>query len=204
VVDALKFIADYKTAQTIPVGQTVAVIGAGNTAIDAANAARRLGARNVYIVYRRGRSEMPAFNFEYDHALREGVSFLWQVQSTAILKGENGRACSLECMRVELGAPDSSGRRRPEVLPGSQFRMEVDMVIPAIGQSRLLRLLGQVKGVELNGGTVTIDRATGRTGNPRYFAGGDCVNGGREVVDAVADGKRAAFGIAQYLERSHG
>jgi len=204
VVDALKFIADYKTAQTIPVGQTVAVIGAGNTAIDAANAAKRLGARNVYIVYRRGRSEMPAFDFEYDHALREGVAFLWQVQATAILKGDNGRAGSLECMRVELGAPDSSGRRRPEVLPGSQFRMEVDMVIPAIGQSRLLRLLRQVKGIELDAGTVTIDRATGRTGNPRYFAGGDCVNGGREVVDAVADGKRAAFGIAQYLERLHG
>ena len=204
VVDALRFIADYKTSQLIPVGGTVAVIGGGNTAIDAANAAKRLGAHTVYIVYRRSRNEMPAFDFEYDHALREGIAFLWQVQATAILPDERGRAGSLECMRVELGAPDASGRRKPEILPGSQFRRKVDMVIPAIGQSRLLRLLGQVKGLELKGGTVAIDRATGRTGNPRYFAGGDCVNGGREVVDAVADGKRAAAGIAQYLESLHG
>ena len=203
VVDALRFIADYKTSQSIPVGNTVAVIGAGNTAIDAANAAKRLGADQVYIVYRRTRKEMPAFDFEYEHAVREGVSFLWQLQATAIVAGEDGRVASLECVRMRLGVPDVSGRRRPEPIPGSQLQMSVDMVIPAIGQSRLLELLRRVPGIELTGGCVAIDRTTGQTGNPRYFAGGDCVNGGREVVDAVADGKRAAQGIARYLEAQH-
>jgi dihydropyrimidine dehydrogenase (NAD+) subunit PreT len=204
VVDALRFIADYKTAQSIPVGKTVAVIGAGNTAIDAANAAKRLGAEQVYIVYRRTRKEMPAFDFEYDHAVREGVSFLWQLLATAIVAGKDGRVEWLECARMALGVPDVSGRRRPEIIPGSQSQIAVDMVIPAIGQSKLLGLLGQVPGIELCGGCVAIDRATGQTGNPRYFAGGDCVNGGREVVDAVADGKRAAQGIAHYWERQRG
>ncbi len=95
-------------------------------------------------------------------------------------------------------------RRRPEPIADSRFTMAVDMVIPAIGQSRLLTLLQQVQGLELLGGSVKIDRDTGQTGNPRYFAGGDCVNGGREVVDAVADGKRAAHGIARFLETRRG
>ena len=204
VVDALRFIADYKTSQSIPIGKTVAVIGAGNTAIDAANAARRLGAEQVFVVYRRTRNEMPAFDFEYEHAVREGVSFLWQLQAKAIIAGEDGRVASLECVRVKLGVPDVCDKRRLEAIPGSQFQMPVDMVIPAIGQSKLLVLLGQVPGIQLSGGCVAINRVTGQTGNPRYFAGGDCVNGGREVVDAVADGKRAAQGIAMYLEKQNG
>jgi dihydropyrimidine dehydrogenase (NAD+) subunit PreT len=204
VVDALRFIGDYKTAQSIPVRDTVAVIGAGNTAIDAANAAKRLGAKTVYLIYRRGEEEMPAFRFEYDHALREGIQFLWQVQPVAILPCSNGYVASLECQRMELGERDASGRRAPAPIPDSNFRMAVDMVIPAIGQSRLLSLVERVNGIALKGGCVVIDRATGRTGNPRYYAGGDCVNGGREVVDAVADGKRAAHGIASYVEAGRG
>lgn len=204
VIDALRFIADYKTEQSIPVRESVAVIGAGNTAIDAANAAKRLGAKNVYLIYRRGEEEMPAFRFEYEHALREGIQFMWQVQPVAILPCTNGYVASLECQRMELGAPDASGRRRPAPIPDSNFRMAVDMVIPAIGQSRLLSLVERVKGIALEGGCVVIDRKTGRTGNARYFAGGDCVNGGREVVDAVADGKRAAHGIDQSMEANRG
>lgn len=198
VVDALTFIADYKTAQSIPVGAVVAVIGAGNTAIDAANAAKRLGAKSVTIVYRRSEREMPAFRFEYEESLREGIQFVWQVQPVAIVPGV------LECVRIQLGSPDSSGRRRPEPIAGSMFLMEVDMVITATGQSRLLSLLSQVNGIALESGCVVVDRPTGQTGNPRYYAGGDCVNGGREVVDAVADGKRAARAIAKQLETLHG
>jgi dihydropyrimidine dehydrogenase (NAD+) subunit PreT len=197
VVDALRFIADYKTTQSIPVGRRVAVVGAGNTAIDAANAAKRLGAERVYMVYRRSEAEMPAFRFEYNHARLEGIEFVWQSAPVAVQPAADGRVGSLVCVRMQLGEPDQSGRRRPVPVPGTEFQIECDMVIPAIGQSRLLTLLEQCRGVALQGGSVVVDRATGSTANPRYFAGGDCVNGGREVVDAVADGKRAALGITR-------
>jgi len=206
VVDALRFIADYKTAQTIPVGRKVAVIGGGNTAIDAANAARRLGALEVYMIYRRGEREMPAFLFEYEHSKLEGVQFRFQTQPVAIraAAADARRVGALECVRMELGAPDASGRRRPAPVAGSNFQIECDMVIPAIGQSRFLEFLGKCRAIEVRDGTVVVDAATGRTSNPRYYAGGDCVNGGREVVDAVAEGKRAALGIASWLEAQHG
>jgi dihydropyrimidine dehydrogenase (NAD+) subunit PreT len=198
VVDALSFIAGYKTSQTVSVGRKVAVIGGGNTAIDAANAALRLGAEEVYMIYRRSQREMPAFQFEYENAKLEGVRFRFQTQPVAILPG------GLECVRMELSAPDQSGRPKPEPVPGSNFLIECDMVIPAIGQSRFLEFLSECRGVELRDGNVVVDPETGRTSNPRYYAGGDCVNGGREVVDAVAEGKRAAFGIASWLEARHG
>ncbi len=198
VVDALRFIADYKTAQTISVGRRVAVIGGGNTAIDAANAALRLGAEEVYMVYRRSEREMPAFQFEYENAKLEGVRFRFQTQPVAIRPG------ALECVRMQLGAPDQSDRRKPEPVPGSNFLMECDMVIPAIGQSRFLEFLSEIRGIELCDGNVVVEPATGRTSNPRYYAGGDCVNGGREVVDAVAEGKRAGLAIASWLEAQHG
>ena len=198
VVDALSFIAGYKTAQTVSVGRKVAVIGGGNTAIDAANAALRLGADEVYLVYRRSEREMPAFQFEYENAKREGVRFRFQTQPVAILP------VGLECVRMELGAPDHSGRRKPEPVPGSNFLIECDMVILAIGQARFLEFLSACRGVELRDGNVVVDPETGRTSNPRYYAGGDCVNGGREVVDAVAEGKRAGIAMASWLEARHG
>jgi len=198
VVDALRFIADYKTAQTISVGHKVAVVGGGNTAIDAANAAIRLGADEVYMIYRRSEREMPAFRFEYENAKLEGVRFRFLTQPVAILPN------AIECVRMELGAPDASGRRKPQPVAGSNFLIECDMVIPAVGQSRFLEFLSEARGVELSDGNVVVDPETGRTSNPRYYAGGDCVNGGREVVDAVAEGKRAAAGIAQWLESQHG
>src|ERR1700682_2498719 len=115
VVDALRFIADYKTEQTIPVGRRVAVIGGGNTAIDAANAAKRLGADEVYMIYRRGEREMPAFLFEYEHAKLEGIQFRFQTQPVAIRADSTDarRVGALECVRMDLGAADASGRRRP-------------------------------------------------------------------------------------------
>jgi dihydropyrimidine dehydrogenase (NAD+) subunit PreT len=201
VVDALRFIADYKTARTIPVGRKVAVIGGGNTGIDAANAAKRLGAAEVSVIYRRGEREMPAFLFEYEHSKHEGVEFRFQTQPVAIrADAAAGRVAAVECVRMELGAPDASGRRKPQPVAGSNFLIECDMLIEATGQSRLLDLLAKFGGVEVRDGNVTVDPETGRTANPRYYAGGDCVNGGREVVDAVAAGKGAGTAIANWLD----
>jgi glutamate synthase (NADPH/NADH) small chain len=197
VVDALEFIAGYKTGERLSVAPRVAVIGAGNTAIDAACAAKRLGAETVTIVYRRQRENISAFDFEYEHALKEGVEFLWSSLPVQIAESEDG--ILLECVIV---AQDGTGGLAP--VAGSEFAIECDVVIPAIGQSPLLELLAKLRGVAMEGGRVVIDRATGQTTNAKYFAGGDCVNGGREVVDAVADGKRAAGGIATVLRGKAG
>jgi len=180
VIDALRFITDYKTGP-VEMGRKVAVIGAGNTAIDAATAAHRLGAEEVHILYRRGESEMPAFEYEYEIARLDGVHFHWHMKPVRI----HGAAAveRIECV-------DASGRA---------CHLDCDTVILAIGQSRLAEVLSRCSGVRLTDGSVAIDRETGQTANPKYFAGGDCVNGGREVVDAVADGKRAAIGIARWL-----
>lgn len=197
VVDALQFIEDYKTAKTTRLEGNVVVVGAGNTAIDAANAARRLGAKEVSILYRRTRAHISAFDFEYKQALQEGVRFLWLTRLMAIHASAEGIA-SVECVRMEI---DSNGSLAP--IEGSAFQIECSMVIPAIGQSPMIELLAQCREVQLESGHVVVDRATGQTTNPKYFAGGDCVNGGREVVDAVADGKRAGVAIAALLEAAY-
>lgn len=194
VIDALQFIARYKTAEPPSVAESVAVIGAGNTAIDAANAARRLGATTVAVLYRRAERHMSAFAFEYEHAKQEGVRFLWRVMPVRIHGDEQGIR-SLECAQVNVG---ENGWL--ETVPASNFHFACQQVIYAIGQSPLLELLSACRGLELTGGRVVVDRATGRTSNPKYYAGGDCLNGGREVVDAVADGKRAGLAIAHALE----
>jgi glutamate synthase (NADPH/NADH) small chain len=198
VIDALRFIERYKTSHEVEVGRIVAVLGGGNTAIDAANAACRLGAEEVHIFYRRTEKEMPAFPFEYEHAKVEGVQFHWLSQPVEILD----RAVKFASTR--LGDPDASGRRRAEPIPGTEFAFVCDMVIPAVGQSRLMKLLEQSRHIALQHGCIAVDRKTGQTSNSRYFAGGDCVNGGREVVDAVADGKRAALTMVQRLEAARG
>jgi glutamate synthase (NADPH/NADH) small chain len=196
VVDALSFIARYKTAGNLHVGKRVVVVGGGNTAIDAANAARRLGAEQVTMVYRRTERDLPAFGFEYQHAKQEGVRFEWLAQPLAVhTDAANGRISRLECVRLKDDAAAV-----PAPVPGSNFFMECDMVIPAIGQAPLVELLEQCRGVQVNGGRVAVERLSGRTAHPKYYAGGDCVNGGREVVDAVADGKRAGVAIAKFYE----
>ena len=199
VVNALEFIERYKTRGHLSVGRRVAVVGGGNTAIDAARAARRLGAEAVEVVYRRDREQMAAFSFEYEQACQEGVRFRWWTQPIAVHLSADGSAIeSLECVAVRY-APDRSLER----VHGSEFRIACDTLIPAIGQSPLLSFLATCRGVQVEQGRVRIDRATGQTSNPKYFAGGDCVNGGREVVDAVADGKRSARALARILEASH-
>jgi glutamate synthase (NADPH/NADH) small chain len=195
VIDALHFIERYKTSPDFPIGRRVIVIGGGNTAIDAANAAKRLGAEDVHLFYRRTDKEMPAFPFEFDHSKVEGVRFQWLAQPVAIVVREN-RAAAVRFVRTRLAEPDAAGRRRAEPVPDSDFEIPCDMVIPALGQSRRMGVLLRERGIELRSGVISIDRPTGRTANARYYAGGDCVNGGREVVDAVADGKRAAVAMA--------
>jgi glutamate synthase (NADPH/NADH) small chain len=198
VIDALRFIERYKTSPDFTVGRRVIVIGGGNTAIDAANAAQRLGAEVVHLFYRRTAKEMPAFPFEYDHSKVEGVRFHWLAQPTEIVvRGD--RAVAVRFLETRLGEPGADGRRKAEPVAGSDFEIPCDLVIPALGQNRHMGVLLHQRGIDLQGGAIAVDRSTGRTADPRYYAGGDCVNGGREVVDAVADGKRAALAIAQAL-----
>ena len=196
VMNALELIAAYKTGHVRELRGTVVVVGAGNTAIDAANAARRLGAATVYMLYRRSEQEMSAFDFEYEHAKQEGVQFLWRRLPVAIRPEAHGRLL-LETMQVR------QTDRKLEVIPDSEATIDCDLVVPAIGQSPLTELLQELRGVEVRDGRIVADRETGRTGNPRYFAGGDCVNGGREVVDAVAGGKRAAIAMLRFAEVAH-
>lgn len=193
VIDALRFIEAYKSRRPMTTGSRVLVVGGGNTAIDAACASKRLGADDVLLVYRRSEVEMPAFKFEIAHSRHEGVRILFQLEPAGLY------AEGVEFVRMRLTTPDAGGRRTAEPEPGSETRIECDTVITAIGQSKLLQLLSTFHGVHLRKGAVVIDPATGQTSNPKYFAGGDCVSGGREVVDAAAEGKRAALGIASML-----
>jgi dihydropyrimidine dehydrogenase (NAD+) subunit PreT len=197
VTNALDYIAGYKSGEITSAPQRVAVIGAGNTAIDAANAAVRLGAREVHMVYRRGPEQMSAFAFEYEHAKQEGVKFLWHVMPVS-LKGTD-KVEALELVKLEATL---DGSLVPQA--GKEFSLPVDLIVLAIGQATHTEFLAGAEGkastIKLERGRILIDRATGQTSNPKYFAGGDCTNGGREVVDAVADGKRAGIGIAAWLE----
>ena len=204
VYDALQFIERVKTREwgSVPVGRAVAVVGAGNTAVDAATQARRLGAERVMMIYRRSQREMPAFEYEYELAKRDEVEFLWQTAPVEVLPAADGAAGvrGLRCVRMELGEPDASGRRAARPVEGSEFEVAADMVIKALGQTKLRDILAAVPGLELDGaGRVKADPLTMRTGNPKYFAGGDCVNGGREAVDAAQMGKLAAQGIHEAL-----
>jgi dihydropyrimidine dehydrogenase (NAD+) subunit PreT len=200
VTNALDLIAGYKSGVLTAMPARVIVIGAGNTAIDAAIAAVRLGAADVRVVYRRGLEQMSAFAFEYEHARSEGVKFLWHVQPVRI-HGEK-IVESIELMKL---AAMEDGSILPE--PGSEFSLGADLIVLSIGQGTHAGFLSEVQGqgtkIQLERGRILIDRMTGQTSNPKFFAGGDCTNGGREVVDAVADGKRAGIGVAAWLEAQH-
>jgi glutamate synthase (NADPH/NADH) small chain len=202
--DALSFIEATKSKglDQVDVARHVAVIGAGNTAIDVVTAARRLGAEKVYMVYRRSPEEMTAFDYEYALAKNDGVDFVWQAVPLRITGA--GHVEALECIRTERASKDAGGRYSFPPVPGTEFTLEVGMVVKALGQKRKLDFLKDIPNLELDYGRVVVDRETMRTKNPRYFAGGDCVNGGGEVVDAVAHGKRAAAGIHQMLEARKG
>ena len=199
VYDALEFIQKVTTRKwsSVEVGKRVAVIGAGNTAIDAITEAKRLGAELVMIIYRRSEEEMPAYKYEYELAKRDGVIFHWLTTPQRILG--NGYVEGLECTRMSLGEPDASGRRRPVPIPNSEFTIQVDMVIKSLGQKANESLLSQIAHLRIQDGKVLVDPETMQTSNPKVFAGGDCINGGKEVVNAAADGKRAVHGIDRFL-----
>ncbi len=197
VWSSLPFIAALKEGRPPAVGERVAVIGGGNTAMDVAREAVRLGAREVTVLYRRTEAEMPAYRHEFVEARDEGVNFLWLTAPVRLLGEE--RVTAVECRYMRLGEPDASGRRRPEPVPGTEFTLAVDSVIEAIGQEPRAAFLSRIPGVEAVHGRIVCDPATGETGNPRYFAGGDAVNGGDTVVAAVRAGKVAAAGIERYL-----
>ena len=201
ITNALDWVADYKSGKLTASPARVAVIGAGNTAIDAAIAAVRLGAEEVTMIYRRGPEQMSAFAFEYEHAKAEGVRFMWHMQPVRIKSSGlfHHTVEGLELQPLELTTDGS-------LVPAGEEPMSlpVDCIVLAIGQSTHTEFLaGELphnSRVKLERGRILIDRATGQTSNHKYFAGGDCTNGGREVVDAVADGKRAGIAISAWLE----
>jgi glutamate synthase (NADPH/NADH) small chain len=199
--DALSFIEETKskTFAEVQVARRIAVIGGGNTAIDVVTAARRLGAEEVYMVYRRGPEEMSAFDYEYELAKKDTVAFMWQALPVRVIDDGHGGVAALECVRTEKAGKDARGRSSFVPVTGTEFRLDVGMVIKALGQKRKTDFLQQIAGLELKNGCVVVDAETMRTANRKYFAGGDCVNGGGEVVDAVAHGKKAAAGIHHAL-----
>lgn len=182
-------------------GERVAVIGAGNTAMDSVRTALRVGAKEAMIVYRRTEHEMSARKEEYEHALEEGVEFHWLTNPIAIVGNEDGWVTGLKCARMELGEPDESGRRKPVAIPGSEFILPVDSVIMALGTTPNPILLRSTAGLETNRhGCVIADPATGATTRPGVFAGGDVVTGAATVILAMGAGQKAARAIHGYLE----
>ncbi|NWF91806.1 MAG: FAD-dependent oxidoreductase [Syntrophaceae bacterium] len=198
VIPGVVFLKKANLGQKVEIGQRVAVIGGGNVAIDAARTALRIGGKEVTVIYRRSRSEMPAYEEDVEEAEQEGVKFQFLAAPTEIILKE-GKLSSLRCVRMELGEPDASGRRRPIPIKGSDFVVEVDTLIPAIGQTPDLSFL---KGVEIETtaqGTIKVDPVTLQTSRKGIFAGGDAVSGPWIAIEAVAAGKEAAISIDRYL-----
>ncbi len=184
----------------IKVGRKVAVVGGGNVAMDAVRTALRLGAEEAHIIYRRTRKEMPARAEEIENAEEEGVIFNFLVNPVEILGDENGWVKGLKCIRMELGEPDASGRRRPVPIPGSEFVMDVDTVIMAIGTRANPVIQRTTPGLETNKwGYIVADEETCKTSKKGVFAGGDIIRGAATVILAVGDGKKAARAIDHYL-----
>jgi glutamate synthase (NADPH/NADH) small chain len=198
VEDAISFIYNLrdKGFSSVPVGDRVAVIGMGMTAIDAATQAKRLGAKEVTMLYRRTREEMPCTQHELDIAMLDGCEIVWLALPKEII-GEGGKVKALICSKMKLGDPDASGRRSP-VDTGEVFTLEVDMVIKAAGQMPFQQLIVD-NGIMNNNGKINIQNNS--TNVPGVFAGGDCVNGGKEVVDAVQAGKDGAIAILEFISR---
>lgn len=197
VEDAISFIYNIRTQKyaQVPVGDRVAVIGMGMTAIDAATQSKRLGAKEVVMVYRRTENEKPCTDEEVDIAKLDGCQFIW-LAAPKELKGENGKLTQLVCSKMKLGEPDASGRRAP-VDTGETFTLDVDMVIKAAGQMPFDALVNQYE-IANRAGKISIGKDSS-TNFKGVFAGGDCVNGGKEVVDAVQAGKDGAKAILNYI-----
>jgi len=186
----------------VKVGKRVAVIGAGNVAIDSARTSLRLGAEEVTIVYRRSAEEMPARHEEVEHAKEEGVKFMFLTNPIEVLGDENMRVKGMRCLKMTLGEPDDSGRRRPIPMPGSEFEMEIDTYVVAIGQTPNPLVQGTTPGLEVQkwGGITTKDDS-GQTSLGDVWAGGDIVTGAATVISAMGAGKKAAKAIDEFLSK---
>lgn len=199
VVDGIRFLRSVNTGDPVKIGRNVAVIGGGNTAIDCARTAKRLGSENVKLIYRRTRDEMPAAHEEVEALLQEGIEI--QFLTTPVrFYDENGRLAKMECIRMELDEPDASGRRRPVPIANSEFSLPVDTVITALGQATQTSFVEGLGVLLAKNGTIEVDASTGATNIERVFAGGDVSTGPAYVVDAIAAGQRAARSISRYLK----
>lgn len=193
----------YQPGSDTPIehAKRVAVVGGGNVAMDAARCAKRLGAEEVFIVYRRSEKELPARAEEVEHAKEEGIVFHLLNNPTQILGDENGNVKGMECIRMELGEPDASGRRRPVEVPGSEFTLGVDCVIMAIGTSPNPLIKSTTEGLETQKwGGIIVNEETGLTSREGVYAGGDAVTGAATVILAMGAGKTAATAIDQYIQ----
>ena len=188
-----------KVATPVYVGKKAAIVGAGNVAMDAARTAKRLGAEHVYIVYRRGEDEMPARKEEIHHAKDEGIELRLLNNPVRILGDEKGWVNGLECVKMELGEPDASGRRSPVEVAGSEYVLDVDMVVMAIGQGPNPLIKQTTPELEVNKRGNIVANEVGATSIPGVFAGGDIVTGAATVISAMGAGKRAAAAIDEYL-----
>lgn len=207
VYDAIDFVKETKTKpiSNTFLGKKVVVIGAGNTAIDGATCSIRLGAENVKILYRRTFEEMTAYEFEYEFAKQDGVEFRWLTAPKRIIGNEDGKVIGIECIKMKLGKSDDDGRARPIPIEGSEFILEVDAVIKAIGQSRYNQLIEEFQ-LEHNSGVVKIDQQTYQTSNAKVYACGDVIFGKGQgeamVVSAAQQGKDAAYAIHKQLSKT--
>ena len=189
-----------KVATPVYCGKKAAIVGAGNVAMDAARTAKRLGAEHVYIVYRRGEDEMPARKEEIHHAKEEGIELRLLNNPVRILGDEKGWVNGLECIKMELGEPDASGRRSPVEVKGSEYVLDVDMVVMAIGQGPNPLIKQTTPELEVNRRGNIVANEVGATSIPGVFAGGDIVTGAATVISAMGAGKRAAAAIDEYLQ----
>jgi len=197
VFDALDFLRQVNDNEKVRVGEHVAVIGGGNVAIDSARTALRLGAKEVTVLYRRSREEMPANPYEIKEAEGEGVKIQFLAAPKRIL-GQNESVAGIECIKMELGEPDETGRRAPKPVEGSEFTIPINTVILAIGEAPDLSFLP--KEIEVSeGNTIAVEPFSTQTSQPGVFAGGDCVSGPATVIEAIVAGKKAAEEIDQYL-----
>jgi glutamate synthase (NADPH/NADH) small chain len=188
----------------INVGKRIAVIGGGNVAMDSARCSLRLGAREVYIVYRRSEVEIPARREEVENAKEEGITFKLLTNPKRFLGNDEGKVIGMECYKMELGEPDDSGRRRPIAKPGSEFAIDVDTVVVALGTTPNPLVPSSTRGLEVaRKGTVVADEETGKTTKEGVWAGGDVVTGAATVISAMGAGKRAAASIDAYLRGSN-
>jgi len=181
-------------------GKDVAVFGAGNVAMDSARTAMWLGADRVRIAYRRSREEMPTRGAEIHHAEEEGIEFHLLTSPTRFLGDENGHVIGMECLQMELGEPDESGRRRPVPIEGSKFQLECDLAVIAVGAGPIPLLIPSTEGLNLNRwGYFVADEETGKTSKKGVWAGGDIVTGSATVILAMGAGRIASNSIHKYL-----